>query len=205
MRRLIVWRLAKIERVQAPLRCRSGPVGSRCAGTRAAFVLATKSLTKLDQLSPTMRDTLLANVGCLAAFQVSGTDARGLTWELGRQRLAEDDLVGQPRHHCYVRASVGLDTLPAFSMNVREPQRGSPEVAARIRQEAEAYLTSADDIAAQQAERRKRMDRLAREAAQAEQEREPAETPEDPPPKTKRNRPRRKHKKPDDRVPPGPS
>ena len=171
----------------------------------AALLLATQSLAKLDALSPTMRDTLLANVGCLAVFQVASRDARELTWELGRQRLSEDDLVGQPRHHCYVRASVGMDTLPAFSMTVRKPEFGDPERAARIRAEAEAYLTSADDIAAQQAERRKRLDRLAREAAQAEQEREPAETPVDPPPKTKRKRPRSKHKKPDDRVPPTPS
>ena len=46
----------------------------------AAFVLATQSLRKLDDLSPTMRDTLLANVGCLVAFQVSGRDARELVW-----------------------------------------------------------------------------------------------------------------------------
>ncbi|MCY3558642.1 MAG: TraM recognition domain-containing protein [Chloroflexi bacterium] len=169
----------------------------------AAFLLATQSLAKLDALSPTMRDTLLANIGCLAAFQVSSPDARELTWELGRQRLAEDDLVGQPRHHCYVRASVGLDTLPAFSMTVRKPQDGSPEVASRIRQEAEAYLTSADDIAAQQSERRKRLEqleRLAREAAQAEQERQETKTPVDPPAKKKPRRQRSKRTKPTDRT-----
>ena len=97
-----------------------------------------------------------------------------------------------------MRVSVGVDTLPAFSMTVRKPQEGSPEVAARIRQAAVAYLTSADDIAAQQAERRKRLEeleRLAREAAQAEQEREQA--PEDPPPKKKPRKRRSKRKKPD--------
>ena len=44
----------------------------------ASFVLATQSLAKLDDLSRTMRDTLLANVGCLAVFQVAGNDARTL-------------------------------------------------------------------------------------------------------------------------------
>ena len=39
----------------------------------ASFILATQSLAKLDDLSPTMRDTILANVGCLAVFQVAGT------------------------------------------------------------------------------------------------------------------------------------
>ena len=38
----------------------------------ASFILATQSLAKLDDLSPTMRDTILANVGCLAVFQVAG-------------------------------------------------------------------------------------------------------------------------------------
>ena len=35
----------------------------------ASFILATQSLAKLDDLSPTMRDTILANVGCLAVFR----------------------------------------------------------------------------------------------------------------------------------------
>ena len=38
----------------------------------ASFILATQSLAKLDDLSRTMRDTILANIGCLAVFQVSG-------------------------------------------------------------------------------------------------------------------------------------
>ena len=46
----------------------------------ASFVLATQSLDKLDDLSRTMRNTLLANVGCLAIFQVAGSDARQLVW-----------------------------------------------------------------------------------------------------------------------------
>ena len=53
----------------------------------ASFVLATQSLAKLDDLSRTMRDTLLANVGCLAVFQVAGNDARTLVWELGKERV----------------------------------------------------------------------------------------------------------------------
>ena len=105
----------------------------------ASFLLATQSLAKLDALSPTMRHTLLANIGCLAVFQVAGADARELLWELGRQRISEDDLVLQPRHHCYVRASVGTDTLPTFSMTVRKPELGDPERAEQIRLEATAY------------------------------------------------------------------
>ena len=73
----------------------------------ASFVLATQSLAKLEDLSRTMQDTVLANVGCIAVFQVAGSDARRLVWELGRDRVSEDDITSLPVHHCYVRATVG--------------------------------------------------------------------------------------------------
>ena len=113
----------------------------------ASFVLATQSLAKLDDLSRTMRDTLLANVGCLAVFQVAGNDARTLAWELGKDRVTEDDIVSLPVHHCYVRATVGKERMPAFSMMVRKPEEGEPDVAARIREAATAYTVSAPQIA----------------------------------------------------------
>ena len=113
----------------------------------ASFVLATQSLAKLDDLSRTMRDTILANVGCLAVFQVAGNDARTLVWELGKDRVSEDDIVSLPVHHCYVRATVGKERMPAFSMMVRKPEEGEPDVAARIRAAASAYNVSAPQIA----------------------------------------------------------
>ncbi len=112
----------------------------------ASFILATQSLAKLDDLSPTMRDTILANVGCLAVFQVAGSDARQLVWELGKDRVSEDDIVSLDVHHCYVRATVGKERLPAFSMMVRKPEDGDPAVAARIRAATTAYTLSARDL-----------------------------------------------------------
>ena len=109
----------------------------------ASFVLATQSLAKLNDLSRTMRDTLLANVGCLAVFQVAGNDARTLVWELGKDRVTEDDITSLPVHHCYVRATVGTERMPTFSMMVRKPEEGDPAVAARIREAATAYTVSA--------------------------------------------------------------
>ena len=109
----------------------------------ASFILATQSLAKLDDLSRTMRDTLLANVGCLAVFQVAGNDARTLVWELGKDRVTEDDITSLSVHHCYVRATVGKERMPAFSMMVRKPEDGDPAVAARIREAATAYTVSA--------------------------------------------------------------
>ena len=112
----------------------------------ASFVLATQSLAKLDDLSRTMRDTLLANVGCLAVFQVAGSDARQLVWELGKERVTEDDITSLPVHHCYVRATVGIERMPAFSMMVRKPEDGGPAVAAQIRSAASAYTLTAQDL-----------------------------------------------------------
>ena len=109
----------------------------------ASFILATQSLAKLDDLSRTMRDTLLANVGCLAVFQVAGSDARQLVWELGKERVTEDDIVSLPVHHCYVRATVGTERMPAFSMMVRKPEEGDPAVADRVREATAAYTVSA--------------------------------------------------------------
>ena len=113
----------------------------------ASFILATQSLAKLDDLSRTMRDTLLANVGCLCIFQVAGSDARHLVWELGKDRVTEDDIVSLPVHHCYVRATVGKERMPAFSMMVRKPEDGDPDVAARIRTASEGYTLSDQEIA----------------------------------------------------------
>ncbi len=105
----------------------------------ASFILATQSLAKLDDLSSTMRDTILANVGCLAVFQVSGGDARQLVWELGKERVTEDDITSLDVHHCYVRATVGTERMPAFSMLVRKPDDGDPAIAERIRAAVTAY------------------------------------------------------------------
>ena len=142
----------------------------------ASFVLATQSLAKLDDLSRTMRDTILANVGCLAVFQVAGNDARQLVWELGKERVTEDDITSLPVHQCYVRATVGTDRMDAFSMKVAKPEPGDPETAERIWGEAESYLTPARDLAEKDAglqelvnKYRDQLDRLRKEQAQETQ------------------------------------
>ena len=126
----------------------------------ASLVLATQSLAKLDDLSPTMRDTLLANIGCLAVFQVASADARRLVGELDRDRITEEDIVSLPVHHAYVRATVGSERMPAFSMEVRKPEEGNPLTAARVRDEAAAYLTTAQDLDAAEADALERVRRF---------------------------------------------
>jgi len=135
----------------------------------ASFILATQSLAKLNDLSLTMRDTILANVGCLAVFQVAGSDARQLVWELGKDHVSEDDVVSLDVHHCYVRATVGTERMPPFSMMVRKPEPGSLAVAQRIRDDASAYLTPETEIAAQQERGRQRVHEWRREVERIRQ------------------------------------
>ena len=117
-----------------------------------------------------MRDTLLANVGCLAVFQVAGNDARQLVWEMGKDRVTEDDIVSLPVHHCYVRATVGRERMPAFSMMVRKPEEGEPGVAARIREAVSYYTLSAQDISFADAPARKKVQDFKDRAADLENE-----------------------------------
>ena len=112
----------------------------------------TQGLAKLGDLSRTMQDSIMSNVGCLAVFQVAGNDARTLVWELGKDRVSEDDITSLPVHNCYVRATVEKERLPVFSMAVRKPEAGDPEVAARIRAATGGYATPVKEIAAGQAE-----------------------------------------------------
>ena len=141
----------------------------------ASFILATQSLAKLDDLSRTMRDTLLANVGCLAVFQVSGGDARQLVWELGKERVTEDDITSLPVHHCYVRATVGTERMPAFSMMVRKPEEGDPAVAARIREAVSSYTLSARDISFTEAPDQKKVQEFRERAAELENDSDDAQ------------------------------
>ena len=85
------------------------------------LVLATQSLSKLDELSPTMRDTLLSNVGCLCVFQVNAVDAERLLPELDGERLDEEDITGLPVHHCYGRLNAGGKRPAYFSMQLLPP------------------------------------------------------------------------------------
>ncbi len=123
----------------------------------ASFILATQSLAKLADLSPTMQDTLLSNVGCLAVFQVSAAAARELIGELDRERLGEEDLVSLPAHHCYVRATVDGQREPTYYMELLKPEPGDPAVAERIPAQVADYTTPAETLASQDAEAHRRV------------------------------------------------
>ncbi|MDE2844978.1 MAG: hypothetical protein OXN21_16605, partial [Chloroflexota bacterium] len=163
----------------------------------ASFILATQSLAKLDDLSPTMRDTILANVGCLAVFQVAGSDARQLVWELGKERVVEDDVTSLDVHHCYVRATVGTERMPAFSMMVRKPESGDSEIAERVRSATEGYTVAARQVDYADAdghrkvdEYRQRVEDLENEGGQKEEKQEEPQEEQGPKRKNQRSRKR---------------
>ena len=163
----------------------------------ASFILATQSLAKLDDLSPTMRDTILANVGCMAVFQVAGSDARQLVWELGKERVVEDDITSLPVHHCYVRATVGVERMPAFSMMVRKPEPGDIAVADRIRAAAEGYTVPARQVDYGDAEGHRKVSDYRQGVEDLEEEAKQESEPENKPetkqaPQRKRQRSRRR-------------
>ncbi len=162
----------------------------------ASFILATQSLGKLNDLSLTMRDTILANVGCLAVFQVAGNDARQLVYELGRDRVTEEDIVSLDVHQCYVRATVGIQRMDAFSMQVRPPEPGDPAVAARIQALEADYLTSLEEIEAAHTGGRDPVGDFQAGLAAMEQgkQSEPTtEAPEEPPKNSRSGQARSKH------------
>ena len=160
----------------------------------ASFILATQSLAKLSDLSRTMQDTLLANIGCLCVFQVAGADARTLVWELGKDRVSEDDITSLPVHQCYVRATVGTERMPSFSMMVRKPDAGDSETAARIRAASTSYTISSEEIESREAEGRKQVEDFRKGIAALDDEEAPPSAgaaPKD----SERNKPRSKRNK----------
>ena len=94
---------------------------------------------------------------------MAGNDARQLVWELGKERVTEDDITSLPVHQCYVRATVGTERMDAFSMKVAKPEPGDAGTAERIRDLAESYLTPASDIERRDAEMQDLVDRYREE------------------------------------------
>ena len=160
----------------------------------ASLFLATQGLDKLDDLSPTLRGTLLSNVGCLAVFQVAAEDARLLAWELGKDRVSEDDIISQAVHHCYVRATVGEDRLPAFSMKVRGPEKGRPEVAARVEAGTVDYTSSPEEMAAREAKAERLVEQFRAELEALKEEDGGAPTQPEKTPAAKQTKRRRRRK-----------
>lgn len=112
-----------------------------------SLIMATQSLERLNEMSESgsMRETILANLGCLLAFQVNATDAALLQGELDSASISEEDILRLPPHHCYGRAN--LDAGAAyFSMEVLPPSGVDDAIPALMREASTGYTTPAEKI-----------------------------------------------------------
>ena len=60
--------------------------------------------------------------------------------------MTEEDLTSLPVHHCYVRATVGGDKLPTFSMALRPPDAGDETAAEAVLQRVSEYTLSREVV-----------------------------------------------------------
>ena len=112
----------------------------------ATFVLATQSLAKLDQLSPSgnMRTNLMANAGCVAVFSCEYGDSEFLVAQMGREFVTPDDVRGLPSHHAYIQSRAGGENPPPYSVRLLWPDPGDRDMADLIRRDCRFYTLPAD-------------------------------------------------------------
>ena len=119
---------------------------SELAKFGGVFVMATQSLSRLDELGETMRDSILANVAGMAVFQVNAIDAGRLLPELRSPYLEEADVTGLSVHNCYLRMRHDGDVVPPISMAVLPPFRGDGVVPARVQESTVRYTRVTRDV-----------------------------------------------------------
>ena len=118
-----------------------------------SLIMATQSLDRLNEMSESgsMRETILANLGCLMVFQVNSSDATLMRNELDASAITEEDILRLPPHHCYGRAN--LESGAAFfSMEVLEPTPGDSRMRELIRHASAAYTTPSEELEAEHAD-----------------------------------------------------
>ena len=109
------------------------------------LVLATQSLTRLDELSPTMRDAILSNCAGLAVMQVSAIDAQRLLPELNSESLDIDDITGLDAHNAYMRIRHRNSNV-VFSMEIRKPDPVDEIVVKRVRERVADYTAPTAEV-----------------------------------------------------------
>ena len=108
--------------------------------------LATQNLPALDQMSTSMRETMLGNIGCLFAFQVGGLDAQRLILELDSEHLTVEDVTALSNHNCYVRVKVEGKKPRYFSMQTLPPFEGASENISDILAGMAAYTRPVSEV-----------------------------------------------------------
>lgn len=110
------------------------------------LILATQSLSRLDEHSPTMRDSILANVGAVVSYQVNSIDAVRLLPELRSEYLDESDITGLPVHNAYVRVTTGGSVQAPFSMKVMPPVSGDNLIERAVNEGLTGYTRPTDVV-----------------------------------------------------------
>ena len=110
------------------------------------MVMATQSLSRLDELGLTMRDSILANVAGMAVFQVNAVDAERLLPELRSPYLEEADVTGLPVHQCYLRMRSEGKVQAPFTMEVLPPFAGDDLGLRAIMEGTYGYSRDTDQV-----------------------------------------------------------
>ena len=113
---------------------------SELAKFGGVFVMATQSLSRLDELGETMRDSILANVAGMAVFQVNAIDADRLMPELRSPYLEEAGrhrTLSSPLLRAY--ASMTGMWCPPISIVVLPPFKGDDVVLTRVEESTVRY------------------------------------------------------------------
>lgn len=111
--------------------------------------LATQNLPALDEMSGSMRETMLGNIGCLFVFQVGGLDAQRLILELDSEHLTVEDVTALGNHNCYVRVKLDGRKPSYFSMQTLAPFEGTEESVEAVLAGMESYTRPVAEVDAE--------------------------------------------------------
>ena len=115
----------------------------------AMMCLATQSLSSLDQMSVTMREAILTNIGCLFVFQGNALDAQRLIMELDSEHLDIEDVTGLPDYNCYVRVKMEGRNPDYFSLKVLPPFTGTTEAVPATVEASSSYTRPVKEVDAE--------------------------------------------------------
>lgn len=84
-----------------------------------------------EQASTRMRDAVFGNVGTILSFKIGAEDAEYMAKEMAPV-LSEQDVIGIPNFHCYVKLSINNTTSRPFSMATIYDESGRNEKLAAL-------------------------------------------------------------------------
>lgn len=85
----------------------------------------------IAQLRPEIRDAVFGNVGTMVAFRVGAEDAEVLERHFAPS-FAMQDLISTENLHAAIRPLINGQPAKAFTIKIRFPERGSPEVKKKL-------------------------------------------------------------------------